>query len=547
MLLNMFKYIFDYNEVIKYKTNYDYDEYDVYQELEKTSNTDNNALALLSTDNIFLDLFVNLNRDLDIYKLEDYIKDCIKIDPLKTIAIIYNCRDRKNGKKEKKISNDAMYILKSYDMELYKKNIYNYIDKYGCWKDLLYIAEKDVKFLYVETRLFAKKLVEDKNKLEKNDDNISLCAKWSPSENKNHDKKLYISKEIALDILYLEYNIHKKISLEDYNKYKEKSGEYYRKQYLSPLRNKINIIEKLLCNKEYNKINYESVPSIAHKRLKNTFMKHDMERYNNYLKNLQKGIAKINTTGILPHELVNYYLTDNKELDLTIESQWKTIVKDIKKSGILDNILAVVDVSGSMFSARNGSIPAQVSIALGLLISECSTNLFKNKVITFTECAEFHNIEGETLKERINSIKNMNWGYSTNFESVAEIIVDFGKKYTILDKDMPKKIIVLSDMQFDEAQNIEDNNKLPHNIFLDKFKKNNFTSPKIIYWNLNSDNTKSFPVDINENGTAIISGFSEQLLKIFMEYDNFDPNIVLNKILEPYIKYININKGINID
>merc|ERR1711966_439142 len=111
----------------------------------------------------------------------------------------------------------------------------------------------------------------------------------------------------------------------------------------------------------------------------------------------------------------------------------------------------------------------------------------------------------------------------------------------ILDKYMPKKIIVLSDMQFDEAQNIEDNNKLPHNIFLDKFKKNNFTSPKIIYWNLNSDNTKSFPVDINENGTAIISGFSEQLLKIFMEYDNFDPNIVLNKILEPYIKYININ------
>lgn len=543
----MFKYIFDYNEVIKYKTNNDCDEYDVYQELEKTSNTDNNAKALLSTDNIFLDLFVNLNRDLDNYKLEDYIKDCIKIDPLKTIAIIYNCRDRKNGKKEKKISNDAMYILKSYDMELYKKNIYNYIDKYGCWKDLLYIAEKDVKFLYVETRLFAKKLVEDKNKLENNDDNISLCAKWSPSENKNHDKKLYISKEIALDILYLEYNIHKKISLEDYNKYKEKSGEYYRKQYLSPLRNKINIIEKLLCNKEYNKINYESVPSIAHKRLKNTFMKHDMERYNNYLKNLQKGIAKINTTGILPHELVNYYLTDNKELDLTIESQWKTIVKDIKKSGILDNILAVVDVSGSMFSASNGSIPAQVSIALGLLISECSTNLFKNKVITFTECAEFHNIEGETLKERINSIKNMNWGYSTNFESVAEIIVDFGKKYRILDKDMPKKIIVLSDMQFDEAQNIDKNNKLPHNIFLDKFKKNNFTSPKIIYWNLNSDNTKSFPVDINENGTAIISGFSEQLLKIFMEYDNFDPNIVLNKILEPYIKYININKGINID
>lgn len=538
MFYNMFKYIFNYNETILEKNE---------QEYNYISYTDNNAISLLSTNNIFLDLFVNLNRDLDINSLETYLEKCLKIDPLKTIAIIYNCRDRKNGKKEKKISNEAIYILKKNDIQLYKNNIYNYIDKFGCWKDILYISEIDPKFSFIETRLIAKKLVEDKEKLENNKNDISLCAKWAPTENKYHDKKLNISNEIALYILYLEFT-NKKITLEEYDNLKKKPQEYYRKQYLTPLRKKINIIENLLCHKEYDKINYENVPSIAHKRLKNTFMKHDKERYSKYLNNLQKGIAKINTTGILPHELVNYYLVNNKELDITIESQWKTIVEDVKKSGLFENILGVVDVSGSMFSARNGSIPAQVSIALGLLISECSTNLFKNKVITFTEKAEFHNVEGITLKDRIESIRNMNWGYSTNFESVAEIIIDFGKKYSILDKDMPNKIVILSDMQFNEAQNIDkDSNKLLHDVFIEKFKTNNYTPPKIIYWNLNSDNTNSFPVNINENGTAIISGFSEQLLKIFMEYDNFDPNIVLNKILEPYLKYINITKKMDID
>ena len=39
----------------------------------------------------------------------------------------------------------------------------------------------------------------------------------------------------------------------------------------------------------------------------------------------------------------------------------------------------------------------------------------------------------------------------------------------------------------------------------------------------------------------MVSGFSEQLLKIFMKYDNFDPNYIVDEILEPYIKNIIID------
>ena len=266
------------------------------------------------------------------------------------------------------------------------------------------------------------------------------------------------------------------------------------------------------------------------------------------------GNTKINVTGILPHELVNYYLTnENAEIDNTIESQWKTILQEMKSSKLFNNLISVVDVSGSMFNAKNGSIPAQVAIALGLLISNCTIGSFKNKVITFHETPEFHEIKGETLKEQVECIRKANWGYNTNFESIADLIINYGKQNILSDSDMPQKLVILSDMQFDEAiknynynEEIEkDKNdtklELLYDTFSQNFINNNYKVPKLIYWNLNSDNTQSFPVDSKIENTAIISGFSEQLLKIFIEYDDFNPEIVLNKILEKYINEVYVD------
>lgn len=533
-----------FHDFFEYYTSYYYLDYN-NNEYVYLSKTDNNANALSTTNNIFLDLFVNIGRDLSYDELCDYLDKCMKINPYKTIAIIFNCRDRKNGKKEKKISNDAMKWLKNNNWEkTYEGNIYIYIEKYGCWKDIL--TKKYVDIHDYDIELIANQLIKDKNNLI-NNKNISLCAKWAPSENKKYDKRNNITEKIGLKI----YNIlDKDNNLTDdiNNKYIHKWKELYRKEYITPLRNKINSIENMMCKNKWNEIQYENVPAIASKKYKNCFMKHDESRYFEYLNNVVNGKSKINVTGILPHELVNYYLYDStKEIDLTIESQWNTILQNTKSSGILNNILPIVDVSGSMFGAKNGSIPAQVSIALGLLISQCSTGNFKNKVISFSETPEEFLIKGNTLKEQIECIKNINWGYSTNFESVADIIINNSNTQD----DIPDKIVVLSDMQFNEAikikdydsDNNNDNDELLHSTFISKFINNNYNPPNIIYWNLNSDNTKSFPVDFKTNGTAIISGFSEQLLKIFLEYDELNPEIVLDKILEEYIKFVYVDKN----
>ena len=75
--------------------------------------------------------------------------------------------------------------------------------------------------------------------------------------------------------------------------------EKYRKEYLVPLRKKIDITETLMCNKEWNLISYPNVPSIASKKYSNTFLKHDNIRYLKYLEDVRNGKKKINITGIL--------------------------------------------------------------------------------------------------------------------------------------------------------------------------------------------------------------------------------------------------------
>lgn len=535
MFSYLLSYFFGNKNTVEYKTITSYDDYFIY------SKTNNNAIALETTNDIFLDLFTNIVRDYDYNELDNLLYKCMHKDKYKTIAIIFNSRDRIDGKKEKKISNDAYLWMKFNKYEkTYECNIKNYINKYGSWKDVLYFMSKIYKNRVYsddtfESKLFAEKLIEDKINYDNNEP-VSLCAKWCPSEKSKYQKKYNIYNKILYDTL----DLTDKADIINKN-------EYFRKKYLTPLRNKIDIVETKMCKTDWENINYENVPSIASKKYRNAFMKNDEERYLQYLSNVSKGIQKINVTGILPHELVNYYLEDeSRELDLTIENQWKTILDDMKNGELFNDLIAVVDVSGSMFGASNGSIPAQVAIALGLLISNCCTGSFKNTVITFHSTPTFHKVTGTTLKEQVESIRNADWGYNTNFEKIADLIIDCGKNNKLENKEMPKKLVVLSDMQFDEAIREDyDSDKteleLLYNTFSNKFTKNNYDVPKMIYWNLNADNSKSFPVNSKVKNTAIISGFSEQLLKIFMTYDEFSPEIILDSILEKYIKEVYVH------
>ena len=545
------------------------------------THTENGAIALDTTGSDIVDYFMLYTRTLTKEQNHQFLEKCWAVNPKKTVAIIFNGRDRLKGKKEKTVSNQAMLWLRDNKPYTYMNNILTYVNNYGCWKDLLYICYENkgdgmINNNY-ELTMFADRLREDLSDLkisemvaeaveaeaanadEASDEpaepkpkkvkSVSLCAKWAPSENDRNDSRKHFAKKIATIL---------------YDRDDAKKMEKYRKEYLAPLRKKINIVEKLMCNNEWDKINYEGVPGVASRRLHKAFSKHDSDRYCDYLAKVRSGDAKINITGILPHELANYYVNlrstqDEYEENETIELQWRAVVNDVKSSGILGNSLAIIDLSGSMFSASNGSVPAQVAISLGIITSMCCKGLFKNKFITFSDTPELVSLIPDDLYKEytekgiepslytcFKSLVDVEFGYNTNFVKSCEMIIKYGKEHNITDADMPKKLFIFTDMQFDEATVDvvgKENNGIEvlYKTIVKLFKAADYTAPKFIFWNLNSSHKQSFPVNCKTEGTAMISGFSEQLLKIFMTYDEFKPELIVEEILAPYLPEIFID------
>ena len=543
--------------------------------------TENGAVALDTSGSHIVDYFMMYSRTLTKEQNYEYIEKCWKINPQKTVAIIFNGRDRLKGKKEKTVSNQAMLWLRDNKPYTYMNNITTYVNNYGRWKDLLYICYENegdgMIHKNYELTLFADKLREDLTSLkiselveqadkatevtvedgEDGDEaaeatkkavkSVSLCAKWAPSENDRNDSRKQFAKKIATIL---------------YDKEDKKKMEKYRKEYLVPLRKKIAIVERHMCNNEWDKINYEGVPGVASRKLHNAFNKHDSDRYCEYLSKVRSGEAKINVTGILPHELANYYVNlrntqDEYEPNETIELQWRTIVNDVKGCGILGNSLAIIDLSGSMFSASNGSIPAQVAISLGIITSQCCNGMFKNKFITFSDEPELVSLipddlykeyadkgEEPSLYTCFKSLVEVNYGYNTDFLKSCDMVIKYGKDNNISDEDMPRKLFVFTDMQFDEATTENRENSCVETLYKTirkRFVAAGYTPPKFIFWNLNSSHKESFPVNCKTEGVAMISGFSEQLLKIFMTYDEFKPELIVEEILAPYLKDIFID------
>jgi hypothetical protein len=550
--------------------------------------TENGAIALDTSGNEIVDYFMLYTRTLTKEQNHQFLEKCWAVNPKKTVAIIFNGRDRLKGKKEKTVSNQAMLWLRDNKPYTYMNNISTYVNKYGRWKDLLYICYENEGDGMIdknyELTMFADKLRDDLSDLKisemvasepanaanaddetvaeepvsepvsepacpKKVKSVSLCAKWAPSENDRNDSRKHFAKKIATIL---------------YGRDDAKKMEKYRKEYLAPLRNKINIVEKLMCNNEWDKINYEGVPGVASRRLHKAFSNHDSDRYCDYLAKVRSGDAKINITGILPHELANYYVNlrstqDEYEENETIELQWRAVVNDVKSSGILGNSLAIIDLSGSMFSASNGSVPAQVAISLGIITSMCCKGLFKNKFITFSDTPELVSLIPDDLYKEytekdiepslytcFKSLVDVEFGYNTNFVKSCEMIIKYGKEHNIADTDMPKKLFIFTDMQFDEATvdvvGKEQNGiEVLYKTIVKLFKAADYTAPKFIFWNLNSSHKQSFPVNCKTEGTAMISGFSEQLLKIFMTYDEFKPDLIVEEILAPYLPEIFID------
>jgi len=448
-----------------------------------------------------LSLFFKTIRGISDEYLIEYINKALIEDVNDTFLLAFNSRDPRGGKGERTIGRKMFEYLWLNQPEKFKK-VAHLIPEYGRWDDLLSFFPKED---YIVS-LFCEKLKEDKQLMNEGKP-ISLCSKWAPSEGDSDDKK-YGLVNLICDKLGI-------------------SKREYRKDYISPLREYLDIVERYMCAKRWYEIEYSKVPSCAMKKLKKAFERNAPEAFNEWTSKLEKGEVKVNAKVLHPHELIRELRT--KGPDTVLESQWKVIEDEVKKLGILKDSLVVVDTSSSMNDPK--FLPLDIAVALGIIISSVTEGEFKGHVITFNDVPKFVKITGNTLFDRFKQVKNIPWGGSTNLQATFDMILEKAELAKLKQSDMPKRLFIISDMQFNDIEgsyskrstNLEEIDK--------KYKKSGFKRPDIVFWNVNGVST-DFPATTKDDGTCLVSGASPAIIKSILKVKEFNSYSILREELD---------------
>jgi hypothetical protein len=480
--------------------------------------TENNDIAFESTLDPRLDLYFKyLIRHTSKIPEEEVVKALEKswsISPVHTVQLIFHARDCRHGKGERDSSILAMLWLGKVKPETYQMNLKMFI-KLGYFKDLLILDKhrnnKNCSLHSssdsLELRHLAEVLMLDECAL-KSGKPVTLAAKWAPSEGKKYDSQ---ARKLAKILYHGSFSRMKK----------------YR-ELLSRLRAECNIVERQLCAKDFENIDFEKLPSVAQSKLKDVFRRHCKERYDEYLEKVKEGKSKINTTTLHPHQILEPYLNGANEQDDVIELMWRDILEKTKECGHLTNAVAICDVSGSMCGR-----PMNVCISLGLMVASLSGH---GKVITFDTNPELVSVDlTSSVKEQVEKIQLMNWGGSTDFVKSMELLLENESEF----KEFPQLLFVFSDMQFNQAFDFdfEGGEKSSFERVKEMYAKRGRELPTIVFWNLRSS-MGGVPVTKDENGVFLLSGYSHQTLKWIMKGEFTLQNVnMLDFVLENISDY----------
>lgn len=408
-------------------------------------------------------------------------------NPLITRKLMYWGRDVRGGAGER----EAFRVLLRHASEVYPSEVIeniHLIAEFGRWDDLFVTFGTAVEDAAIATII---------HNLEEGN---GLLAKWIP---RTGGKVSADKKAIA-------------------NKIRTKMG-LTPKDFRTKIVSLTNVIETNLCNKDFGNVNYAHIPSVAMARYSKAFGKNDAEAFEAYKESLVKGETKVNAGAVYPYDVTKTMSYGDTTLS---NEQWKALPNFME--GSKEMVLPICDVSGSMSTTVSGSVSAlDVCISLGLYISERNEGPFKDAFVTFSERPKLEYLTGD-LRSRMQQLEHAQWGMSTNLEATFDMILDQAIKHNVSIDQMPTCLLIMSDMEFNQASRISDN---AISMIERKYSDSGYAMPKIVFWNLVSRHD-NVPVRATENGTALISGFSPSILKAVLSGDSMSPMSIMLKAID---------------
>ena len=462
--------------------------------------TENGALGYRTSGKELLDLnfAVSSMRNMDGQQIVDKFVKAFYEDKLLAMKWLFFCRDCREGIGERRLFRVCMKYLAEKHQDI-AKEVIKLVPEYGRWDDLWCLLDTDLKDDVC--KVVVRQLLEDAENMKKGSP-ISLLGKWMPSANTSSKETKRLAHIIMDNINF--------------------TDRQYRKM-LSELRAYLNVVEVKMSAKQWDKIDYEAVPSRANLIYNNAFLRNDEERRREYLSKLEKGETKINAGVLFPHDIVHKYVTGWRIAssdDAAIEQLWKALPDYVGGAG---NTICVADGSESMWLRVGNTNVAALTVAnaLAIYFAERSSGQFKNTYITFSnrpQIVDFSN--AKSLREKLEIALRHDECANTNIEATFDLILQAAINNKMTQDDMPQNVLVLSDLEFDRMTSGRTDKRLFEELD-ERYAAHGYKLPRLVFWNIMS-RTGTIPVKENEAGVALVSGFSPAIVKMVLS-NSTDP------------------------
>ena len=212
--------------------------------------TENGALTHRTTNSKVLDKFAlggayRTRSDADVILL---FKNAFEENADLAMKCLFYLRDVRGGQGERRFFRVAYRWLCNTHPETAKKNLVN-VSEFGRWDDLIYVAEG------TRCQTAAFKVIKHQLALDIQCKTPSLLAKWMPSQNASNadTKRLGVALANFLNMTSREY-----------------------RKTLSVLRERINVLERLMSAGRWDEIEFDKIPSKAGLVYRNAFARRDI-------------------------------------------------------------------------------------------------------------------------------------------------------------------------------------------------------------------------------------------------------------------------------
>jgi len=453
--------------------------------------TANGMKARKSTANALVDLFYNIGASRGKNIVPKFTAAMVENKDL-ALRIALWARDARGGAGERQLFRDILVHLEKTDPESAARLMAK-VPEVGRYDDLFVFKTQDMK---------AKAYTMLGDALRASN---GLAAKWTPRKG-----------EVAREI----------------REFFGMTPKQYRKSLVALTK----VVETQMCAQDWDNINFSHVPSQAARIYKKAFTRHSV-KFAEYVQKLVSGdkTVKVNASAVFPHEvlkdIINPYgraTLGKTELD-HLTAQWDALPNYMNDA----NILPMVDVSGSMTcpAGKNTSVRClDVSVSLGLYLADKNKGAFKDTFLTFSGSPELMTLKGNIV-QKVNQMITSKWAMDTNLHAAFKKVLDTAIKNNVPDSDMPKMVLILSDMQFNACVTHDDS---AMQMIERKYKEAGYTVPSVVFWNLNaSDNV---PVKSDKSGAALVSGFSPSIMASLLGADpqEFTPEGMMMKTIMNY-------------